>query len=142
LELVGSRRYGSRQANFNHVLRNEIDKHDYIKSPNHRTGYRGVHDVYEYDVKSTSGAPYKGLLIEIQYGTKYEHAWATCVEMVGFITETQPKSQHGDRMFQTILEFASEIIARVFEKRKSKHPDITDAELIYQFLSLDKRLGL
>lgn len=129
------------KAHFNHVLKNDIDKYDYIKSPNQRTGYRGVHDIYEYDVNSASVALYKGLLIEIQYRTKYQHAWATCVEVVGFITQSQPKFQQGDRRFQTILELASEIIARVFEKRNSNHPDIADGELIKQFLSLDKEIG-
>ncbi|MGI0015989.1 MAG: RelA/SpoT domain-containing protein, partial [Nitrososphaera sp.] len=129
------------QARFNHVLKNDIDKYDYIKRPNPDTGYRGVHDIYEYDVASESGAPYKGLMIEIQYRTIYQHAWATCVEVVGFITKSQPKFQQGDRRFQTILELASEIIARVFEKRKSSRPEIEDGELIKQFLSLDKEIG-
>lgn len=129
------------KARFNHVRKNDIDKYDYIKSPNPTTGYRGVHDVYEYDVNSASGAPYKGLFIEIQYRTKFQHAWATCVEVIGFITESQPKFQQGDRRFQTILELASEIIARVFEKRKSNHPDIVNSELVKQFLSLDKEIG-
>jgi hypothetical protein len=49
------------KARFNHVLKNNIDKYDYIKSPNPGTGYKRVHDVYEYDVNSASGGPYKGL---------------------------------------------------------------------------------
>jgi putative GTP pyrophosphokinase len=112
-----------------------------IKSPNPKTGYRGVHDIYEYDVNSAFGPPYKGLLIEIQYRTKYQHSWATCVELVGFITESQPKFQQGDKRFQTILEYASEIIARVFEKRKSNHPDMSDSDLVKHFLALDKEIG-
>ena len=41
------------KAPFNHKLRNDIDKYDYIKSPK-KTGYRGIHDVYEYDAKATA----------------------------------------------------------------------------------------
>lgn len=77
-------------AHFNHELKNEIDKYDYIKRPKD-TGYRGVHDVYAYDVNSEHGKPYKGLLIELQYRTNHQHAWATAVEVIGFITESQPK---------------------------------------------------
>jgi putative GTP pyrophosphokinase len=40
------------EAHFNHKRRNEDDKYDYIKTPNFRTGYRGIHDIYEYDVNS------------------------------------------------------------------------------------------
>ena len=82
------------RARFNHRLRNDNDKYDYIKRPK-ITGYRSVHDIYEYDVRSREGEKYKGLLIELQYRTIYQHAWATCVEVVGFITESQPKFEQG-----------------------------------------------
>ncbi len=72
-----------------------MDKWDYIKNPK-TSGYRGIHDVYEYDVNSEYGLVYNGLLIELQYRTQAQHAWATCVEVVGFITENQPKFQKGD----------------------------------------------
>jgi putative GTP pyrophosphokinase len=69
-------------ARFNHKLKSGNDKYDYIRRPK-GTGYRGVHDIYEYDVRSLEGEKYKGLLIELQYRTIYQHAWATCVEVVG-----------------------------------------------------------
>ncbi len=128
-------------ANFRHRLKNEIDKYDYIKSPKN-TGYRGVHDVYEYDVNSEHGKDYKGLLIEIQYRTTYQHAWATCVEVVGFITESQPKFEEGDKRYQEALSLASEIIARAFEESNSCHPELSDSELIHKFLETDKEISL
>jgi putative GTP pyrophosphokinase len=94
------------KANFKHHLRNDVDKWDYIKKPK-STGYRGIHDIYEYDVNSDHGKPYKGLLIELQYRTAAQHAWATCVEVVGLITESQPKFQEGDKRYETILAIAS-----------------------------------
>lgn len=42
------------KARFNHKLRNEPDKYDYLKQPK-QTGYRGIHDIYEYDVNSEAG---------------------------------------------------------------------------------------
>ena len=62
------------KARFRHKLKNDVDKYDYIKSPK-PTGYRGVHDVYSYNVNSSYGEQYKGLLIEIQYRTFNQHAW-------------------------------------------------------------------
>jgi len=128
-------------AHFKHKRRNDVDKYDYIKSPNARTGYRGVHDVYEYNVNSQYSEMYRGLLIEIQYRTKAQHAWATCVELVGFITENQPKFQKGDHRFTRIMQLASEIIARAFENAKSSLPDISDDEIVREFIALDEEVG-
>ncbi len=52
-------------AKFKHRRRNGVEKYDYIERPK-ATGYRGIHDVYEYDANSEKGRPYKGLFIELQ----------------------------------------------------------------------------
>ncbi len=44
-------RHNLHGAHFNHQLKNQPDKYDYIKRPKD-TGYRGIHDVYAYDVNS------------------------------------------------------------------------------------------
>lgn len=124
-----------------HKLKNDEDKYDYMKAPKD-TGYRGIHDVYEYDVNSTHGRRYKGLLIELQYRTFVQHAWATAVEVVGFITQSQPKFQEGDKRYEVALSYASEIIARAHEGMKSCHPDIEDAQVVEKFLECDHDLGL
>ena len=127
------------QANFNHRLRNSPDKYDYITHPK-EDGYRGIHDVYEYDVRSLVGRSRKGLLIELQYRTKVQHAWATCVEVVGFLTVNQPKFGRGDRQIQHILRLASEVISRAFEGMKSSLPDKSDKDIVDEFVVLDREL--
>jgi len=77
------------RARFNHRRKNAINKYDYLKHPK-PSGYRGIHDIYEYNQKSIKGKPYTGLLLELQYRTLPEHAWATAVELVSRITENQP----------------------------------------------------
>lgn len=77
------------KAKFKHKRRNDVAKYDYITKPK-GTGYRGIHDIYEYDVNSAHGKEYKGLFIELQYRTLAQHAWATTVEIIGFITTSQP----------------------------------------------------
>jgi hypothetical protein len=129
------------RARFNHTRRNNPDRYDYIKTPK-PTGYRGVHDVYEYDVRSTVGKSLAGLYVEIQYRTLVQHAWATAVEVIGFITESQPKFQKGDKRYEQAMALASEILARVFEDMKGPFPDLTDRELVERFLRLDKELSL
>lgn len=129
------------RAKFSHELKNDPGKYDYLANPK-ATGYRGIHDVYSYDVNSHHGRHHKGLLIELQYRTFIQHAWATAVEVVGFITESQPKFQQGDKRYELALSLASEIIARAHEDSKSCHPDIPDDDLVEQFLALDNEIGL
>ncbi len=129
------------RARFNHKLRHDPEKYNYIKNPK-PTGYRGIHDVYEYDVRSEAGKNLAGLYIEIQYRTLVQHAWATAVEVIGFITESQPKFQQGDGRYATAMALASEILSRAHEGRKGPFPDINDADLLERFLSIDKELSL
>jgi putative GTP pyrophosphokinase len=103
------------KAGFKHRVKNTVDKYDYIKKPK-LSGYRGVHDVYEYNPKSKQGKPFAGLLMELQYRTQAQHAWATAVEVVSRITEHQPKFDRGDERYSEFFRLASEIIA--FSKRK------------------------
>ncbi len=129
------------KARFNHKLRNEPDKYNYIKNPK-TTGYRGIHDVYEYDVRSEAGKDFAGLYIEIQYRTLIQHAWATAVEVIGFITESQPKFQQGDNRYTHAMALASEILARAHEERNGPHPELSDEELLKNFLVIDQELAL
>lgn len=129
------------EARFNHRLRHDPGKYDYIKSPK-STGYRGIHDVYEYDVNSNAGKGLKGLYIEIQYRTLVQHAWATAVEIVGFITESQPKFERGDNRYQQAMAYASEILARAHEAKTGPFPGLSNREILDSFLPLDQELGL
>ena len=129
------------KARFKHKRRNELAKYDYIKCPK-PTGYRGVHDVYEYDVNSNVGKALTGLYVEIQYRTLVQHAWATAVEVIGFITESQPKFQKGDMRFASAMALASEILARSEESSKGPFPDVPDREVVASFLAADEELGL
>ncbi len=129
------------KARFNHRLRNEIDRYDYIKSPK-KTGYRGIHDVYEYDVNSEAGRTLKGLLVEVQYRTFIQHSWATAVEVIGFITESQPKFEQGDYRYQNAMALGSEIIARSHEDSNGPFPEMENKILVNKFLGIEKELSL
>lgn len=129
------------KARFKHKRRNDINKYDYIKRPK-SSGYRGVHDVYEYNVNSKAGRDLAGLYVEIQYRTLVQHTWATAVEVIGFITESQPKFQKGDKRYEQAMALASEILARAYEHLKGPFPDIEDRDVVRQFLNLDKELSL
>ncbi len=130
-------------ARFRHKRRHadDDDKYDYIKHPK-PTGYRGVHDIYEYDVNSAVGKPLTGLYVEIQYRTLVQHAWATAVEVIGFITESQPKFQQGDRRLEHAMALASEILARAHEGEKGCFPEMEDRKLVADFLAAEREVGL
>ena len=110
-------------------------------NPPKRSGYRGVHDIYSYNVNSEYGESYKGLLIEIQYRILNQHAWATAVEVVGFITENQPKFEQGDGRFLEIFRFASEIMSRAFEDKYSCLSNLSNKAIVEGFYKLDSELS-
>ena len=128
-------------SRFNHKLKNTRDKYDYICRPK-ESGYRGIHDIYSYDVRSTSGQHLKGLFIELQYRTKCQHAWATANELIGNITESQPKFERGDLRYQEIMRLASEIISRSFENMPSSLPYASNKQIVEDFVRLDEQLRL
>jgi GTP pyrophosphokinase len=130
------------KAKFDHSLRNNVDRYDYIKFPKQDTGYRGIHDVYEYNVRSETGKHYKGLYVEIQYRTLVQHAWATAVEVVGILTENEPKFQRGDERYERMMALASEILARAHEASVSCFPTMTDDALVHEFVQLDEEVRL
>jgi putative GTP pyrophosphokinase len=129
------------RAKFNHVLKNKSDKYDYIERPTER-GYRGIHDVYEYRARKGGSTGCNGLLIEIQYRTQMQHAWATAIEVITQITEHQPKFNRGDVRYIKLLCLASEMLARAHEQRKSCAPTASDRELVEDFDTLDSQIDV
>jgi putative GTP pyrophosphokinase len=129
------------KARFRHKRRNEVNKYDYISSPK-PTGYRGIHDVYEYDVNSAIGKRLTGLYVEIQYRTRVQHSWSTANEVIGHVTENEPKFGRGDKQIQRAMALASEILSRAHEAVRGPFPDIENRTLVQQFLSIEKEVGL
>jgi ppGpp synthetase/RelA/SpoT-type nucleotidyltranferase len=130
------------ESRFKHRRRNELEKYDYIARPHPRnTGYRGIHDIYEYNA-SGSHADCNGLLLELQYRTREQHAWATAVEIITRVTENHPKFVRGDERYIEYFRLTSEIIARASEGLKSCYPDMPARELVERFNDLDHDIGV
>ena len=116
-------------GSFEHKRRaSEDDRWNYIENPK-SSGYRGIHDVYSYHVtpkvrKAREKQPWNGMLVEIQYRTHVQHAWATAVELVGLVTESDPKFDRGNPDFIEFFKLSSEILARSFENMTSCYPDL------------------
>lgn len=134
-------RASMRNARWRHEITHEPDKYDYIEHPK-ITGYRGIHDVYNYRVLSVGGQPYNGLKIEVQFRTQPQHAWATAVEVADLITSNRIKFSDASEHYLEYFQLASEIIARSSEDMKSCLSDLSSKELVRKFAQADKRLGL
>jgi len=134
-------RLNLKEARFSHVLRNEPDKYNYIKHPK-PDGYRGIHDIYSYQVNSNEGRHLQGLNIELQYRTYIQHAWSTTVEILSHVTGHDPKYHRGDQRYVEAMALASEMLSRAFEGIKGPRPGLPDQVVARNFLQLDEQLGL
>lgn len=119
---------------FNHKLRYEKD---YISEPKD-DGYRGIHQIYEYQVEARKGhasdnQPWNGMRVEIQYRTALQHIWATAVETAGLLTGHNPKFKQGSPAFVDFFKVSSEMIARFVENSNSCLPNVTNQHLIDEF---------
>ena len=129
------------KSRFQHILRNDKNRYNYITSPK-SSGYRGIHDIYSYNVISVKNKHLNGLLIELQYRTSCQHAWATASELIGFFTDNEPKFERGSFEYQHIMRLASEINSRTCEGIKSSLPEMSDNEVVEKFLELDDNIRL
>jgi putative GTP pyrophosphokinase len=82
-----------------HKLRHELSKYDYIHSPKF-SGYRGIHDVYAHYPRahrrgSKESQPWHGLLVEVQYRTRVQHAWATALEISDIVDGQKSEIRFG-----------------------------------------------
>lgn len=119
------------------------DKYDYISSPK-ETGYRGIHDVFSYQVNDDSaGSIYNGLRIEIQYRTKAQHAWATAVEISDLLDGHRIKFEVGINVQrERLFVLASEYIARKKENLYGCCPHLSDGELVEEMKVLEAELHI
>uniref|UniRef100_UPI0040477723 hypothetical protein n=1 Tax=Yoonia sp. TaxID=2212373 RepID=UPI0040477723 len=128
-------------ARWKHSLTHDFDRYNYINRPKD-TGYRGIHDVYEYEVNSIGGKPWNGLKLEIQYRTLPQHAWATAVEVADLITSNRIKFADAAGHYLRYFQLASEIIARTAEGQTSCCSALSNVDLKIEFSNADRRLGL
>ncbi len=124
-----------------------IEAYNYITNPKN-SGYRGIHDVFEYQAKqggaqrTSGGHRWNGLLIEIQYRTLVQHAWATAVEICDIYTENHGKFNDAPQDYLRYFQLASEILARSHEAMYSCNPTLTNSELVKEFQELEANHGM
>lgn len=131
--------------NVEHVLRHDPEKYDYIAHPK-PSGYRGIHDVYRHfprgSVRREEKKPWDGLLVELQYRTRAQHAWATAVEISDLLDGERTKFEMDTSDRGLFFAIASEIIARRHENIANAFADVETEELQKKLQKLEKSMGI
>jgi ppGpp synthetase/RelA/SpoT-type nucleotidyltranferase len=131
--------------NVEHKLRHDPGKYDYIAHPKF-TGYRGIHDVYRHFPRGSERRqekkPWDGLLVEIQYRTRAQHAWATAVEISDLLDGERTKFELDTTERGRFFAIASEIIARKHEEIHNAFSGTSTQELQAELRSLEDKMGI
>jgi putative GTP pyrophosphokinase len=139
VETITQFRKGVLSSRAGHELVGDRDRYDYIVKPK-PSGYRGIHDVYKYNVGSTGGVKWNGLRVEIQYRTIIQHAWATAVEISDIVNATRLKFSEANRDITRLFLLSSEILSRALEGQRGYCKDIENHHLLSEFQSLEANL--
>lgn len=132
-------RQGVLSGRFSHEHIGGAQKYNYILDPK-VTGYRGVHDVYKYNVNSIGGRYWNGLRIEIQYRTKIQHAWATAVEISDIVNSTRLKFNSASKNISRLFVICSEILSRAHESMPGPCGNVSDSDLLNEFDELEHNI--
>lgn len=129
-----------------HKLRHDPSKYDYINHPK-VSGYRGIHDVYAHYPRahrrgSKESKPWHGLLVEVQYRTRVQHAWATALEISDIVDGQRTKFDLDDSERVRFFTLASEILARHHEGIANAMFECETEALCIEFADLEGRLGI
>jgi len=134
-------------GNVNHKLRHDDkDKYNYIEHPK-PTGYRGVHDVLIHNPRphrrgDDSSLPWHGLMVEVQYRTRPQHAWATALEISDVLDRERTKFGFGEDVRGRFFAIASEMIARKHEGITRAFTEFGDSQLEDIFWELEEQLSI
>jgi putative GTP pyrophosphokinase len=132
-------RNGVLNSRANHRLVGDKDRYDYILHPKN-TGYRGIHDVYIYDVASEGGKSWNGLRIELQYRTYTQHAWATAVEISDIVNRTRLKFNQANEDLSRLFLLSSEILSRTYEAMPGFCADLETQNILSELIELEHKL--
>ena len=111
-------------------------RNDYIAKPKD-DGYRSIHMVANYVEPKTE---YKGLKVEIQLRTQYQHVWATTVEICQFFKQQRFKTQQktADKKWLRYFALASGIFVALEGGAPVSGIPFTIQEIQNEMLEIDK----
>ena len=113
-----------------------VRTNDYITRPK-RTGYRGIHLIYEYYSKNNPS--YDGMSVEIQLRTKLQHIWATAVESVDVFTGSELKSNKGKDEWKRFFALVSSFFAIEENGRTVPGTPKNSADILQELVVLNEQ---
>lgn len=120
-----------------HEMIHAPEKFDYIFNPK-VTGYRGVHQVYQYQAKNKKMEPWNNLRFEVQFRTNTQHSWATAIEVYDLTKSKRFKFENeSDPAFEQ-FRISSELLARTLEHKSGCLPEPSDIQLCDRFDELEQ----
>jgi Region found in RelA / SpoT proteins len=123
-------------SNMKHVL---FKTNDYITQPK-KSGYRGVHMVYEFRSENKKHKIYNGQRIEMQLRSRHQHAWATAVETVGTFSGQALKSSLGNESWLRFFQLMGSAIALREESPLVPNTPTNRADLVKELRHLSNQL--
>ena len=121
-------------------VRHRLIRHrDYIESPR-SSGYRSLHLICSYN--SEKSALWHGLNTEIQIRSRLQHQWATAVEVVGFFTENDLKSNLGDSTWFRFFALMSSVVAAQENSPRVPGTPKNETDLAREVRTLATELGV
>jgi putative GTP pyrophosphokinase len=129
-----------------HQIKHDLSKYDYIENPK-QSGYRGIHDIFAHRPRphrrsGVNSEPWHDLLVEVQYRTSTQHAWATALEISDILDNERTKFDLNDNDRVRFFAVASELLARKYEGLTKRFEDLSMEDLRDQFMQLEQKLGI
>jgi ppGpp synthetase/RelA/SpoT-type nucleotidyltranferase len=119
---------------------------DYINSPKD-DGYRGIHYVLEMENKTPLIAPFPSLRLELQVRTKWQHCWATGVEIMGIINNKNYKGGEWDEEWKQFFILLGKHLSNLetvleFSKNNRVEKEALPLDNILQLYQLTEKLNV
>jgi ppGpp synthetase/RelA/SpoT-type nucleotidyltranferase len=112
-----------KQQWLNHKLYDNSD--DYMARPQ-PTGYRGIHLIYKFQSDDKS---FDGRFVEVQFRSRWQHAWATAVETIDLFQKQTLKAGTGDPKWQRFFALMGSAIAKLENTAPVPETPTSDVEL-------------
>lgn len=124
-------------SRFPHEL---VNLKDYVVEPK-PDGYRSIHLVYKY--RNDRVPQYDGLLVELQFRTKLQHAWATAVETMDTFYGQGLKAGQGEPRWAEFFQLASAVFSQI-EKSPvlPMYSDMDGSDLVAALIKAERKLDV
>jgi ppGpp synthetase/RelA/SpoT-type nucleotidyltranferase len=115
-----------------------LDKvNDYIINPK-TDGYRSLHAIYKYHNDQTDEYN-RNMLIEVQFRSRLQHAWATAVEMIKIFKGEDIKSGQCSNDLGRFMVLVSSLFAILEREPRVPNTSVNSQDIFKEIIKLDNK---